>query len=505
MNAGTGIGTSAPLQAHSTQLSAVTGSGTINVTNASSVRANVSELRSNALGSILFRQVGGGDVAFSSVSTGLAISNADSNIRLFNDNGSIFVERASPIAGGIVAGGGGSILFTAQDNLVLESGAIIETQGATATIRGNAGGRVQFIPGATIRAGSSNPTTEAVVTRIPPLVWVQTVVNFDGVNVDSEGVASILVQLGGPNPILVDRNFSVVIDWGDNQVDHFPNGLISSGTTNPQIARFDASGVNYQITHKYLGNPNPSDPVADIPVSVKVGVDSLNRIQFSDSQNVASSQFQVVNEKLVVPAAGLFSLSFVIPQTPSVQTRLVFNNASQAENATASSLTVKSAEFEVSSSNSSVEQKRTYVLRVITPSNEEGGVDTSKDIPLAETDIDDLSGLFRRLGDDRYRIYLIREDGSQMMLKDFYLRNHRPIEIDDAPASELLPAEERVLDESASVSTERPDTTMAGANEDASTQNNEEKALVTNSTMAIGASAPAMRSWRKAARRFRAS
>ena len=505
LNAGTGIGTSAPLQAHSTQLSAVTGSGTINVTNASSVRANVSELRSNALGSILFRQVGGGDVAFSSVSTGLAISNADSNIRLFNDNGSIFVERASPIAGGIVAGGGGSILFTAQDNLVLESGAIIETQGATATIRGNAGGRVQFIPGATIRAGSSNPTTEAVVTRIPPLVWVQTVVNFDGVNVDSEGVASILVQLGGPNPILVDRNFSVVIDWGDNQVDHFPNGLISSGTTNPQIARFDASGVNYQITHKYLGNPNPSDPVADIPVSVKVGVDSLNRIQFSDSQNVASSQFQVVNEKLVVPAAGLFSLSFVIPQTPSVQTRLVFNNASQAENATASSLTVKSAEFEVSSSNSSVEQKRTYVLRVITPINEEGGVDTSKDIPLAETDIDDLSGLFRRLGDDRYRIYLIREDGSQMMLKDFYLRNHRPIEIDDAPASELLPAEERVLDESASVSTERPDTTMAGANEDASTQNNEEKALVTNSTMAIGASAPAMRSWRKAARRFRAS
>ena len=505
LNAGTGIGTSAPLQAHSTQLSAVTGSGTINVTNASSVRANVSELRSNALGSILFRQVGGGDVAFSSVSTGLAISNADSNIRLFNDNGSIFVERASPIAGGIVAGGGGSILFTAQDNLVLESGAIIETQGATATIRGNAGGRVQFIPGATIRAGSSNPTTEAVVTRIPPLVWAQTVVNFDGVNVDSEGVASILVQLGGPNPILVDRNFSVVIDWGDNQVDHFPNGLISSGTTNPQIARFDASGVNYQITHKYLGNPNPSDPVADIPVSVKVGVDSLNRIQFSDSQNVASSQFQVVNEKLVVPAAGLFSLSFVIPQTPSVQTRLVFNNASQAENATASSLTVKSAEFEVSSSNSSVEQKRTYVLRVITPINEEGGVDTSKDIPLAETDIDDLSGLFRRLGDDRYRIYLIREDGSQMMLKDFYLRNHRPIEIDDAPASELLPAEERVLDESASVSTERPDTTMAGANEDASTQNNEEKALVTNSTMAIGASAPAMRSWRKAARRFRAS
>jgi len=505
LNAGTGIGTGAPLQSQSTQLNAITGLGAINVTNSSSVRANVSGLRSNALGSILFHQVGGGDVVFSSVSTGLAISNADSNISLFNDNGSILVERASPITGGIVAGGGGSILFTAQNHLVLESGAIIETQGAAATIRGSAGGRFQFIQGATIRAGSSNPTTEAVLTRIPPLVSVQPVVNSASVNVDSEGVASILVQLGGPNPILVDRNFSVVIDWGDNQVDHLPNGLISSGTTNPQIARFDASGVNYQITHRYLGNPSPNNPVADIPISVKVGADSLNRIQFTDSQDAASSLFQVVNASLVVPAAGLFSLNFVLPQTPTFQNRFVFNNALPIDNSTTSSQAVKSAEIEVSSSNSSVEQKRSYVLRVITPTNEAGEVDTSDDIPLAESDIDDLSGLFRRLGDDRYRIYLIREDGGQMMLKDFYLRNHRPIEIDDVPVPETLPAEERVLDESASVSTETLDTAVAGANEDGNMRNNEEKTLVTNATVAIVASAPAMHSWRKAARRFRAS
>ena len=505
LNAGTGIGTVAPLQTQSAQLNAITGSGAVNVTNSSSMRANVSELRSNALGSIVFHQVGGGDVAFSSVSTGFAISNADSNIRLFNDNGSIHVERASPITGGIVAGGGGSILFTAQNNLVLESGAIIQTQGAAATIRGNAGGMFQFINGATIRAGSSNPTTEAVLTRIPPLISVQPVVNSDGVNVDSEGVASILVQLGGPNPILVDRNFSVVIDWGDKQVDHLPNGLISSGTTNPQIARFDASGVNYQITHKYLGNPSPNDPVADIPILVKVGADSLNRIQFTDSQGAASTLFQVFNESLVVPAAGLFSLKIVLPQAPTSQNRFVFNSALPTDNSTTSSPAVKSAEIEVSSGNSSVEQKPSYVLRVITPTNEAGEVDSSDDILLTESDIDDLSGLFRRLGDDRYRIYLIRGDGSQMMLKDFYLRNHRPIEIDDAPAPETLPAEERVLDESASVSTERSDTVMTGMNEDGNMQSNEEETPVTNATAAIVASAPAMRSWRKAARRFRAS
>jgi len=92
-----------------------------------------------------------------------------------------------------------------------------------------------------------------------------------------------------------------------------------------------------------------------------------------------------------------------------------------------------------------------------------------------------------------------------MMLKDFYLRNHRPIEIDDVPAPETLPAEERVLDESASVSTETLDTAVAGANEDSNMRNNDEKTLVTNATVAIVASAPAMHSWRKAARRFRAS
>ena len=87
--------------------------------------------------------------------------------------------------------------------------------------------------------------------------------NASGVNVDSQGLAAIQIQLGGPNPLLVDRNFSVAIDWGDKQVDRFPS---------PQISRIDASGVIYEVMHRYLGNPNPNDPVANIPITVTVGI-----------------------------------------------------------------------------------------------------------------------------------------------------------------------------------------------------------------------------------------
>jgi hypothetical protein len=349
---------------------------------------------------------------------------------------------------------------------------------------------------------------------------VQPTVNSLGVNVDTQGLATIQIQLGGANPALIDRNFSVVVDWGDKQIDNFPNGPFSPFTTDPQISRFDASGIIYEITHQYQGNPNPADPISNIPVQVTVRIDALNRIQFNDSQGPVTSLSQVVNESLATPAAGLFTLRFDLPQAPTIPNRIVFNNFALVPTDNAVAPPVSSAEIVVSSGGSAVEKSRSYVLRVITMLSEQGEIASSEDIELTDKDIEDLSSgkLFQKLGDNRYRIYLIREDGNELLLKDFYLRNHRPVEVDDtATTPNNSPADERVLDrQSSAMPRQNPGLAalMDGDQEvsesdvqerdDMSSEAKVEEKPITNATLAVGTVVQTMRSWRKAARRFRA-
>ncbi len=513
LNATSGIGTTGAIQTQTTQLRANSQSNSLNVQNSSAALTTVSQLSSGGNGTVQFNQVGGGDVAFLNVSTGLAPSNAGTDVNLRNSGGSVLVQ------GSVVAGGGGSIRFDAQNNLLVGAGSLVQTNGVNATISGNAGGQFLFTPGAALRAGSSNASTEAVVTVLPPLVSVRPTVNSIGVNVDSEGFATLQIQLGSASPALIDRNFSVVIDWGDKQIDQLPNGMISPSTTNPQIARFDGSGVIYQITHQYQGNPNPLDPIADIPVKVTVGVDALNRIQFNDSKGPVTSLSYVVNESLVTPAAGLISLRFDLPQAPTIPNRIVFNNSGVVQSAGSIAPVATSAEASVSSSSSAAEKGRSYVLRIITPVNEQGEVASSEDIELTVKDIEALSTgkLFQKLGDNRYRIYLIREDGNELLLKDFYLRNHRPFEVEDSPpSSNELPVEERVLDQpSAAITGDDHGSEFASKKSEESEfdlqhdkeLNGEltvERVPITNAVLAVGTFAQRVRSWRKAARRFRA-
>jgi hypothetical protein len=514
LNAQSGIGTTGAVQTQTSQLSASSLLNSVDVQNSSTAFTSVSQLRSGGFGTVQFRQVGGGDVAISNVSTGVAFSNVGSNIDLQNGNGAVLIQ------GTVVAGGGGSIQFDAQKNLVIDAGAFVQTNGVGATIKGNAGGQFHFNPGATIRAGSSDANTEAVVTQIPPVVSVRPKINSLGVNVDSLGVATVQIQLGGVNPTVIDRNFSVVVDWGDNQIDNFPNGSISPLTINPQISRFDASGVIYEITHQYQGNPNLADPIADIPVKVAIGVDALNRIQFTESQVPATSLTQVVNESFVVPAAGLFTLRFDLPQAATLQSRFLFNNSASVATVNAVVPPVSSPEIVISSGGSVAEKSRSYVLRIITLMSEQGGISASEDIELTDDDIKDLSSgdLFLKLGDNRYRIYLIREDGNELLLKDFYLRDHRPVEVDDTAATPIsLPPDEPVLDRDfTEIPSLKPETEtqingepveIAAEVQEPDKMSNEVKGgekPINNATIAVGTVVQAMRSWRKAARRFRA-
>ncbi len=503
LKGGTGIGTFAnPIRTQTTLLDSVTSVGNTNIENTSGPLTNVlvTGLRSLVSGAVQFSQRGGGNLVFGNVATSAVLPADPASINLSNVDGSIRVD------GSLIAGGTGSIALTAQNDLVLASTSRIETRGASAstTIHGNAGGVFQFQPGASIIAGSSNAAQMAVITQLPPLIKVVPIVNASNTNVDPLGVVSLNLTLGTSNPVSLDRNLSLVVNWGNNEIDNFPNGPISPGTTQPIVGAVNAFGVTQVVTHQYLfGNPNTKDPTANIPISVTVGVDALNRVSFTGSSSASSSLTQLVNVNLVVPAGGLFSLRFDLPQTPNFQNRIVFVNSTPIATPSGATVAVKNIEPEVSSSDSSVEPERSYVLRVVTPIDEQGRVESSEDIQLKEDDIADLSKLFERLGDNRYRIFLIREDGNQLMLKDFYLRAHRPIEIDDAPTpATALPMNERVLDNPSAVHSSQGNDEGTPVSVPVADQP-DESSTTASAVLSLVGTSHAARSWRKAARRLR--
>ncbi len=75
---------------------------------------------------------------------------------------------------------------------------------------------------------------------------------------------------------------------------------------------------------------------------------------------------------------------------------------------------------------------RRYTLKVAKTIDETGRVETVGEIPLTEEDMSDLGSLIGRLPDDRYRIYLTYENGLEILVRDFYVHNGKPLVIEES-------------------------------------------------------------------------
>ncbi len=78
------------------------------------------------------------------------------------------------------------------------------------------------------------------------------------------------------------------------------------------------------------------------------------------------------------------------------------------------------------------------VLRIVSP---DGIEDRLHDEPLGDDVLDNLQGLFRRLPDGRYRVYLIQPDGVERLVVDVLVEQGRRIELEDEPADDAPPVE----------------------------------------------------------------
>jgi hypothetical protein len=488
--------------------------GRINVSNSFADMTTVSSLKTVQGGPINIRQTGGGALSIQTIQTGESSLNGPSNIGVINDSGLIAVD------GKVSAGGQGSISLNASGDVILGSSARLETSGESATIQSVAGGQFQFLSGAIVSAGSSDPKTQAVLSKIPTPVNVSPIADAFGVSVTADGVTTVAIRLGDTNPVIVDQNLAVKIFWGPDDVDDFTTGTLSSTTTNPNIARFDATGVPVLITHRYSSNPNLTDPTASIPIKVEVGVDAKGRIQLSDSQGLDTRINQVIPAELRVPTLGLVSLRFDLPQAPSASRPLVFDRILVTQSTANTEVSPKLQVIESTSAETSADGERKYVLRLVTPLDEFGRVSESKDVELTLNDIEDLNALFKRLPDNRYRIYMIMDSGNSLRLQDFLLRNHLPVEIEDRIKAETKREPEQNANEGSSDSnakdSDRAETAIdAGAPvsllDPALPQTSDEDSSDTNRSNVISSVAAVSGSLlgannislRKAARRFR--
>jgi hypothetical protein len=243
------------------------------------------------------------------------------------------------------------------------------------------------------------------------------------VNIDDQGRATLEILIGGLQDV-AQTKFSVDIDWSD-------------GTDFSPFAT--ASGIVNSVSHTYLGNPGEetTDP---IPYTVTVEAD--DRIDFSAGDVDLTTT--VVTGELQVPRGGLpFAAA---PQSSQIVTFVAIRQQRLTEaTITQTSLPqfFDQADISNSAADSSAAGTRRYVLRVVTPVDEAGNVSESEDIELQPDVLSNLAKLFRRLEDDRYRIYLILEDDSEQLVKDIQVRDHRASEVGEGDVAVESPSAQR--------------------------------------------------------------
>ncbi|WP_417383461.1 LamG-like jellyroll fold domain-containing protein [Gimesia sp.] len=213
-----------------------------------------------------------------------------------------------------------------------------------------------------------------------------------------------------------EQNFFITIDWGDGTVETF---------------NFDNPG-SFEFQHTYAGNPDPQNPAADIPIIVTMQGDQ----QFTFSDGNGTLDFTIETGLLETPGEGLATVAIdTTPQVPQLvfpQQEIILDSTSNFQ----SIFTNKESQLLDSAINEANKNaERLVFLRILAPNG-----DVIEDVPLQESDLDNLPKLFKTLPDGRYQIYL-KEAGEERvrLLMDVDIRNGKASDVTEeqsAPPTE---------------------------------------------------------------------
>ena len=321
---------------------------------------------------------------------------------------------------------GEAVRSIGNSNITLEatSGALDIMQAIS--ISGGSGGTFTGIASGDISvSGSGSISTQTGSVGAIPTPIIADAVDQGGATITAEGNAKINVLINDTG-----RNYSITVDWSDGDVDFL------GSSSNPILG-----GTTQNFEHNYLANPNAGNAAAAVTAFVSVAYDyrenEANGIQLISAGENLNSTVEVVLEP---PGQGIVVGVGIVENATTIRVLETNTAASAPQNIVTSTDAVQVADSARGSSTSVSAPERQLLLRVISPSGDEG-----EDIALNMEDLADLSALYQRLPDNRYRIYLVMEDGNIRLIVDVQLRGGRPIDpsaIDDEqperPADQLL-------------------------------------------------------------------
>lgn len=307
-------------------------------------------------------------------STGLGDLTLNASVRAFGGNGNINVE----------AGDG---MLDINDT----GAASDHSVAGTGIFSGHGTSGVLFDSNATLTSETG------AIAGVPPVLQ-----NIFTPQISATGDATVTGDFGR----FTEENFFITIDWGDGTVETF---------------NFADPG-SFVFEHTYAANPNVQNPAADIPILVTMQGD----LQFTFSDSTGSLDFTSEAGVLETPGEGLANVAIdTTPQVPQLifpQSEVILDASSNQLSifTTKDTLSIESA-FE--DANKNVE--RLVFLRILAPNG-----NTIEDVPLQESDLDNLPQLFQSLPDGRYQIYL-KEAGEERirLLMDVDIRSGKASDV----------------------------------------------------------------------------
>ena len=430
------------LTAHELILTATTGVGAANALETSVAELTVLNACGIGTGTGLAADIRINNVSGQLLSVNGAINSAvcASEIEISNDatlrmagpvvnssGGGILLDARSSAGGSdliidapiLATGPRGDIEFrTAADLVIHDTGFANDVQGASVT--GHADGDVLFADNVVVRSA-----TGAITSPVPMLGNVETP------QVTAAGIAVVRGDFGRAN----ESTFVFEVLWdpdgpiqdqllsGDPVFSHEQGTIVGVAPTfGPGAFEFD---------HFYPGNPDELNPANPIPITITL---------FDDPQILFTSRGEELGRVSItslaeVPGEGLasalaFDLSIEVPPVEAQRSQdavFIEESVSALEEEAADTDVVSLVESDL------VSEDQIIVIEKIAPS---GDVATGPDGRFlrhqirgdeAQAVLEDLPGLYDRLQDGHWRIYLKQADnGQQQLISDVTLRNGRP-------------------------------------------------------------------------------
>ena len=230
------------------------------------------------------------------------------------------------------------------------------------------------------------------------------------------GLATVTGDFGR----FTEQNFFITIDWGDGTVETF---------------NFSDPG-SFVFEHTYTANPDAGNPAADIPILVTMQGDK----QFTFSDGNGTLDFTSEADVLETPGEGLATVAIdTTPQVPQLifPQQEVILDASSLQQTVFSMRETQLLETAINEANRNAE--RLVFLRILAPNG-----DVIEDVPLQESDLDNLPKLFSTLPDGRYQIYL-KEAGEERvrLLMDVDIRNGKASDVTEEQSNPPTSSEQQ--------------------------------------------------------------